>query len=419
MQGSYYDASAHLREDFPRLAGVRQADVCIVGGGYTGLIAALELRLAGFTVTLLEARRIGFGASGRNGGQIATGYSPGMCETADIVGAAAAKQLWDLSVEASAMLRAVIRRHDIDCDLQPGEFYAAIKPRHRDWLHREQEYCERAFGYTQYRWWDTEDFRAQVVSDRFCGALYDEAGGHLHPLNYLLGLGRAAKAAGVEIFEHSEVLNLREGTRPVAETAEGRVTADFVILAGNAYLGNLQAKLAAKFIPVDAYIIATEPLGQMRARAIMNTDACVSDMNYNLDYFRLSADTRLLYGGRDKVIGHRAPREALRANMVATFPGLADVAVDYVWGGKVAITRNLLPDVGRIGANIYYAQGYSGQGVPLSAIVGRLLAEAISGQAARFDVFARIPHKAFPGGTMLRRPLLSLARLYYELRDAL
>ncbi len=419
MHSSYYDASAQARDAFPRLEGDIRTDVCIIGGGYTGLSAALDLRAAGFSVTLLEAARIGHGASGRNGGQIATGYTPGMIETEHLVGREEGRRLWQFSIEASNLLKERIQDYAIDCDLRPGEFYAAIKPRHRDWLLQEQAHCERAYGYEQYRWLDTAAFRGQVASERFCGALYDAAGGHLHPLNYLLGLGRAAAAAGVDIYEGSEARSVVEGDKPVVTTEAGHVTADFVILAGNAYLGDLKPQLAAKFIPVDAYIIATEPLGEARAQALMKTAACVSDMNYNLDYFRMSADNRLLYGGRDKLIGRAAPEEALRGNMLATFPELADVAVDYVWGGKVAITRNLLPDVGRIGSNIYYAQGYSGQGVPLSAIVGRLLAEAVQGQAERFDIFARIPHKRFPGGTALRLPLLSLARLYYEIRDAL
>ncbi len=419
MNISYYEATARPRAGFPPLEGSRRADVCIVGAGYTGLCAALELREAGFSVIILEAERVGYGASGRNGGQIATGYQPGMIETEHLVGRADARRLWDFSEEATRILKDRIRRHDIACDLKPGEFYAAIKPRHRDWLIREKEHCESVYGYDSYDWVETEAFRDIVVSERFKGALYDAAGGHLHAFNYALGLGAAAVAAGVEIYEKSKVLSLSEGAAAVVTTAAGAVTARHVILAGNAYLGDLERTLATKIIPVDAYIIATEPLGEARARRIMKTEACVSDMNYNLDYFRISADHRLLYGGRDRVMGRGAPREAVRGNMLATFPELEDVQIDYVWGGKVAITGNFLPDVGRIGGNIYYAQGYSGQGVPLSAIVGRLLGEVIKGDAGRFDVFARIPHRPFPGGTLLRRPLLSLARLYYEIRDAL
>ncbi len=420
MNLSYYDASAAARAEYPRLKGAQNTDVCIVGAGYTGLCAALDLAEAGFSVVLLEAERIGFGASGRNGGQIATGYSPGMIDTEALVGADDAARLWDLSVEAIRLLKDRIARHNIDCDLKAGELYAAVKPRHRDWLLEEKAHCEKYYGYNQYQWLEPEEMGGFLETERFCGGLLDSSGGHLHPLNYALGLGKAAQDAGVTIYENSRVLEVREGTSPLVTTAEGSVKARYVILAGNAYLADLDHSLAAKIIPVDACIVATEPLGEKRARSLMKTEACVSDTNFNLDYFRMSADHRLLYGGQDKLISKREMAgEAVRENMLVTFPQMEDVKIDYVWGGKVAVTRVMLPDVGRKGRNIYYAHGYSGQGVPLSAIVGRLLAEAIGGDAERFDVFARIPHKPFPGGTALRVPLLSIARLYYELKDAL
>ncbi|MZR31073.1 NAD(P)/FAD-dependent oxidoreductase [Sneathiella litorea] len=420
MNLSYYDASAAARAEYPRLKGAQNTDVCIVGAGYTGLCAALDLAEAGFSVVVLEAERIGFGASGRNGGQIATGYSPGMIDTEALVGADDAARLWDLSVEAIRLLKDRIARHNIDCDLKAGELYAAVKPRHRDWLLEEKAHCEKYYGYNQYQWIEPEEMGGFLETERFCGGLLDSSGGHLHPLNYALGLGKAAQDAGVTIYENSRVLEVREGTSPLVTTAEGSVKARYVILAGNAYLADLDHSLAAKIIPVDACIVATEPLGEKRARSLMKTEACVSDTNFNLDYFRMSADHRLLYGGQDKLISKREMAgAAVRENMLVTFPQMEDVKIDYVWGGKVAVTRVMLPDVGRKGRNIYYAHGYSGQGVPLSAIVGRLLAEAIGGDAERFDVFARIPHKPFPGGTALRVPLLSIARLYYELKDAL
>ncbi|MDF2366505.1 FAD-binding oxidoreductase [Sneathiella sp.] len=420
MNISYYDASALARAGYPRLKGAQTADVCIVGAGYTGLCTALDLAEAGYSVILLEAERIGFGASGRNGGQIATGYPPGMIDTEALVGPEDARRLWDLSAEAIHLMKERIARHGIACDLREGELYAAIKPRHRDWLLEEQEHCEKNYGYHDYKWLEEDELGDYVRSERFCGGLLDSSGGHLHPLNYALGLGKAAQDAGVRIFEDSCVEELTKGKRPVVTTAEGTVTARYVVLAGNAYLADLDHSLAAKIIPVDACIVATEPLGEERAHSLMPADICVSDTNFNLDYFRMSADHRLLYGGQDKLISKRTTAgAALRENMLATFPELEDVKIDYIWGGKVAVTRNLLPDVGRMDGNIYYAQGYSGQGVPLSGIAGRVIAEAIRGDAERFDVFARIPHKAFPGGTALRVPLLSIARLYYELRDAL
>ncbi|WP_373085080.1 NAD(P)/FAD-dependent oxidoreductase [Sneathiella sp.] len=417
---SYYDSSAHPRPDFPALTENIAVDVCVIGGGYTGLSAALELAEKGLRVALLEAEKIGWGASGRNGGQIAAGYSPGMIDTEKIVGRADAARLWEFSVQAAQLLKERISRHRIDCDLKAGELYAATRDSHRQWLLEEQELCQQRYHYTGYRWIEAADLPDYVTTERYSGALMDDNGGHLHPLNYVLGLAAAAREAGVMIYEKTRVLAIERGARPVVSSAAGKVTADFVVLAGNAYLGGLESKLAAKIIPVSTSIIATEPLGVERARALMQTEACVADTDFNLDYFRLSADNRLLYGGRDQA-GSRAGMagDGLRANMLRTFPQLADVRIDFAWDGMVAVTRNRLPDFGRMGKNIYYAQGYSGQGVPLSSIAGKVMAEAICGEAAGFDVFARIPHKSFPGGTRFRVPLLSLAMFYYRLRDLL
>ncbi|MCF8468066.1 MAG: FAD-binding oxidoreductase [Sneathiella sp.] len=420
MTASYYESSANPRTAFPCLTENVKADICVIGAGYTGLCAALELREKGFSVVVLEAEKVGFGASGRNGGQIATGYSPGMIETEEIVGREDAKKLWELSEEASQLLKARISRHGIDCGLKEGELYAATKPGHRRWLLDEQELCERHYHYETYRWVDETELGGLLATERYCGALLDTAGGHLHPLNYALGLAAAAHAAGVMIYEETRALAIAHRGAPVITCGGGTVTAQHVVLAGNAYLGDLDKSLAARIIPVSAFMIATEPLGQERANELIRTEACVADTDFNLDYYRISADHRLLYGGRDYAgRGNSEQKDRLRLNMLKTFPQLADVKIDFAWGGKVAVTRRRLPDIGRAGSNVYYAHGYSGQGVPLSSIAGKVLAEAIAGDAGRFDAFARIPHKPFPGGTALRVPLLSLAMFYYRLRDLL
>jgi gamma-glutamylputrescine oxidase len=417
---SYYQATSNRELKFSALNQDFSVDICIVGGGYTGLLSALELAERGFTVAVLEAETVGWGASGRNGGQIATGYQPGMIETARLVGLDDAAKLWRISVEATEILKSRIARHEIQCDLKEGEIYAATKKSHRLWLQREMAFCQKNFDFTGYEWIEGTDLPNYVGTTRYKAGLLDHQGGHLHPLNYALGLAKAASDNGVKIFERTRVLEVIEGSKAILRCASGSVTASSVVLAGNAYLNGLSRKLEARIIPVSSYVGATEQLSSEQARSVLKTEACVSDTNFNLDYYRMSADRRLLYGGRDYVRGSTVdPKKIIRSNMLRIFPQLADVQIEYAWGGQVAVTRCRLPDIGRMGQNIYYAHGYSGQGLPLSASAGRILAEAISGDMGRLDLFGRIPHKPFPGGAAFRVPLLSLAMKYYQIRDAL
>lgn len=417
---TYYSATANSRPDFPVLSGDISVDICVIGAGYTGLLTALELSEKGYTVAVLEARQVGYGASGRNGGQIATGYQPGMIQTEKIVGKEDAEKLWRFSMEATQLLRDRISRHQIACDLKNGELYTAAKARHVGWLQQEQAHCESKYGFTAYQWVTRDGLANYLQSTRYHGALLDHHGGHLHPLNYALGLAAAAREAGILLFENSPAIEIVPGQLPRVKTDAGQITAESVILAGNAYMEGLSKSLEKRIMPVRTYIIATEPLEPDRARQLMKTDACVSDTNSNLDYFRMSADHRLLYGGRDYVGDPRGDQTALlRRHMLHTFPQLSDLKIDYIWSGKVAVTRHLLPDFGQAGNNLYYVQGYSGQGLPLSAMAAKALAEAVAGNLERFDVFARIPHKAFPGGTRFRVPLLSLVMFYQRLRDLL
>jgi gamma-glutamylputrescine oxidase len=417
---TYYEATANQRPVFPSLSEDIQVDICILGAGYTGLLTALELSEKGYSVAILEAQTVGFGASGRNGGQIATGYQPGMIQTEKVVGKEDAERLWRFSTEATCLLRDRVQHHGITCDLRDGELYTAAKARHVDWLRREQAHCESRYGFSAYEWVSQEKLADYLDSTRYHGALLDREGGHLHPLNYALGLASAVKKANIPVFENSRALEIVPEAQPCVKTAIGQITANSIVLAGNAYLEGLHSRLESRIMPVRTYIMATEPLGEDRARQLMKTDACVSDTNSNLDYFRMSADHRLLYGGRDYVGDPRGDQtELLRRHMLHTFPQLSDLKIDYIWSGKVAVTRHLLPDFGRVGSNIYYVQGYSGQGLPLSAIAAKVMAQAIAGDTERFDVFARIPHKPFPGGTRFRVPLLSLAMFYQRLRDLL
>ncbi|HEX4618750.1 MAG TPA: FAD-binding oxidoreductase [Steroidobacteraceae bacterium] len=420
---SYYAASARAAPVRPGLEGPVDCDVCVVGGGIAGCSAALHLAERGLSVALLEEHRVGWGASGRSGGQALFGVAAGQAKLVRLVGAADARAVWDVSVEGLALLRSLIQRFRIDCDLRDGYLLAAVKPRHEDELRAEVAELRGTYGYTSVRYVPREELRALLATERYLGALYDANSAHLHPLNYTLGLAAAAESFGVRIFEDSRALGFSPAAsaRVRVATAHGEVRARHLVLCGNVYLGATAPALAAKIMGVATYIVATEPLGEARARALIANDAATCDMNWVLDYFRRSADHRLLFGGRVNYSGLRsfdAPA-ATRARMLRVFAQLADVRIDYAWGGEVDITLNRAPHFGRLAPNVFFLQGFSGHGIALTGIAGKLVAEAVAGTAGRFDVFARIPHGSFPGGAALRRPALVLAMLYYRLKDLL
>ena len=414
---SYYEASAHPSPVRAPLGGTVDCDVCVVGGGIAGCSAALHLAERGYRVVLLEQHRIGWGASGRSGGQAMPGVAAGRAKVDRLVGRDAGRAIWDISLEGLNLLRELIARHHIDCDWVDGLMYAALKPRHDHELRQEVAELHEKYDYTSVRYMDRTETRSVLATERYIAALYDSNGGHLHPLNYTLGLAAAAERAGAQIFENSRALSLAPSTK----TSLGTVRAKYTLLCGNAYIGSLVPALHRHIMGVSTYITATEPLAPDRAHELIANDAAVSDMNWILDYFRLSADHRLLFGGRVNYSGlstFDAPG-ATRKRMLRVFPQLADVKTEYYWGGYVDITLNRAPHFGRLGPNVYFLQGFSGQGIALAGIAGKLAAEAIDGTASRFDVFARIPHAGFPGGAAFRRPALVLAMLYYRLRDLL
>jgi gamma-glutamylputrescine oxidase len=419
---SYYAATANPAPERPPLQGAVRADVCVVGGGFTGVSAALELAERGYAVVLLEAARVGWGASGRNGGQASTGFNADMAKLRGWLGADNARLLFDLAEEAKAIIAHRVEKHGIDCDLVWSHFHAANKPRHLHGLKAEAEEWARTYGYEKTQVIERDRLKDWIDSDAYVGGLADHGSGHLHPLNYCLGLARAAEAAGVTIHETSAVARLEtDRARPRCVTDAGAVEADYVLLCGNAYLGGLAPTIRGKVMPVGTYIAATYPLGETRANALLPTNASVCDSNFVLNYYRLSADRRLLFGGRvsySTIMPPNLPR-AMRAKMLQVFPQLDDQTFEYCWGGYVAITAERTPHVGRLGPNVFFAQGFSGHGVALTGVVGRLLAEAVSGQAERFDVMARLPHTTFPGGKLLRTPLLALGMLWYRMRDYL
>jgi len=420
---SYYVASAHPAPERPALEGAVDCDVCVVGAGIAGCSAALHLAERGLSVVLLEEHRVGWGASGRNGGQAIFGVAAGQAKLERLIGADAARAVWEVSVESLALMRQLVARFHIDCDWVDGYLLTAVKPRQQQELHAELAQLRERYGYTSVRYVPREELRAGLATERYLGALYDTNSAHLHPLNYTLGLAAAAESRGVRIFEGTRAQRFccTGGSQVRVQAPRGEVRARFLVLCGNVYLGATAPALAASIMAVATYVIATEPLGEERARQLIANNAAVSDMNWVLDYFRRSADHRLLFGGRVNYSGLRsfdAPG-ATRARMLRVFPQLQEVRIAHAWGGEVDITLNRAPHFGRLAANVYFLQGFSGHGVALTGIAGKLVAEAIAGTAARFDVFARIPHANFPGGAALRRPALVLAMLWYRIRDLL
>jgi gamma-glutamylputrescine oxidase len=403
------------------LRGDVSCDVAVLGGGIAGCSAALHLAKRGYKVALLEARRVGYGASGRSGGQTIFGLAVSQQKLERDVGRADAKRLFDLSNAALELTQSLIREYAIDCDYRANQMHVAVKPRHLEELAQWARELHEDYGYSSVQLLNRDELQDHVRSERYLGGLLDPRSGHLQPLKYTQGVARAAETAGAVLYEESEVLRYDDGREVRLHTAHGSVRCAHLVLCGNAYIGAVAPRLARRILGVGTYIIATEPLGAERARALLPSNAAVADVNWILDYFRRSQDDRLLFGGRVSYSSVQPPRlaESMRRRMVRVFPSLSNVKVTHAWGGYLDITMSRAPDFGRLAPNVYYLQGFSGHGVALAGLAGQLAAEAIAGTAERFDVFARIPHRDFPGGRLLRRPSLMLAMLYYRLRDVL
>ncbi|MEJ1161808.1 NAD(P)/FAD-dependent oxidoreductase [Prosthecomicrobium sp. N25] len=408
--------------DHPRapLAGDVRADVCIVGGGYTGLSAALHLAEAGRKVVVLEANRLGWGASGRNGGQLHSGQRQDVSTLEAWFGRARARALFDLGEEAKRTVKDLIARHAIDCEWQDGLIHAIHKRRYLDVVRREVETLERDYGYAGITLLDRTAAAAAIGTDVYHGAWRDASAGHLHPLNLALGIAAAAERAGAVLHEGTRATRLVDGPVPKVVTPQGTVTADAVVLAGNGYLEGLDRETEAHVMPIHNYILATEPLGARADRLIPGREA-VSDSRFVVHYWRLTRVGRLVFGGGE-TYSRQFPADIkgfVRRHMLAIYPGLADARIDYGWGGTLAVTRSRLPFMRRLRPGLYTSGGYSGQGVGLATFAGKLLAEAIAGDTGRFDVFAGLPARLFPGGRHLRYPSLVLAMSWYALRDRL
>ncbi len=413
---SWYAATATATPDHPPLRGEVRADVCIVGAGYSGLSAALHLRERGYDVVVLEAHRVGWGASGRNGGQLGSGQRLGQGDLEASLGQDKARALWDLAEESKSLAKSLIARHGIACDLRPGIVEAMHRPRFEAEAREEVALLNDRYAYPHVRFVGQDEIRAMIGSEGYHSGILDTDAAHLHPLNYALGLAAAASKAGVRFHEHTRVTRVTTGR---VETVSGAVTAPHILLACNGYLCGLEGSVAAKVMPINNFIVATQPLPD--PAALIRDDVAVGDSRFVINYFRLSRDGRLLFGGGENY-GYRFPKDIaakVRKPMLEVFPQLADTRIDHAWGGTLAITMDRMPHFVRPAPGILSVSGYSGHGVGMATLAGKLASEAIAGQAERFDILATIPRLRFPGGTALRTPLLTLAMLWYGLRDRL
>ncbi|MCB2117799.1 MAG: FAD-binding oxidoreductase [Rhodobacteraceae bacterium] len=416
---SYYAATAAPIDRFAALRGAAQADVCVIGAGFTGLSAALHLAEAGHSVIVLEAHRVGFGASGRNGGQVGSGQRLEQDALERMYGLDTARRLWSFAEESKQLLRDLIVAHDMPCTFKPGIAHACW---HESEVRHSHDYAEklsRDYGYDQVEPLDAEAIAAIIPSGVYKGGDIDRGAGHVHPLNFAIGLARAAVAKGARIHEDSLVTRVIPGPRPVVETETGSVACGHVVLACNGYLGGLDGKVAARVMPINNFVIATEPLGD-RAAKVLAQDVAACDTKFVVNYWRLSDDRRLLFGGGESY-GYRFPDviKTVRAPMLKVYPELADVKIDHAWGGTLAITMNRMPCFLRPAENVLSASGYSGHGVALATFAGKIMAEAIGGQSGRFDVLSGLNLPRFPGGPAMRWPLLVLAMTWFSLRDRL
>jgi len=420
LNDSYYLASAGEYLPNAPLGGDIKADICIIGGGFTGLSAAVACAEAGLEVVLLEAEQAGFGASGRNGGQMIPGFNMAGDDLIRLVGEEVGQKLYRLAISARDRVHARIERHGIDCDLQHGHVHLAAKKRDFAYLEEEVAFSDKMLGVGEAVLVPPDNVAQYVNVSGYHGGVYVPKGGHLHPLKYARGLKRAAQSAGAKIFEGSRAVSVDDGESVIVRTVAGSVTASTVFLACDAETVDLAPKAGRYTMPVLNYIIGTEPLGAGRTRSLIPSNAAVSDSRFVLNYFRLSADNRLLFAGGEKY-SPKPPKDIaafVRPYMLKLFPQLADARIDYAWGGAVGITVNRLPHIGRNG-NILFAHGYSGQGVLLTTLVGELVAELLKGDSHNFDLFDKIPHHAFPGGKLLRSPTYVAGMLYSAMMDRL
>lgn len=417
---SYYAASANDKAIRPQLTGEHHCDVCVVGAGFTGISTALSLAEKGKRVIVVEGSRIGFGASGRNGGQIVNSFNRDIDYIFNKYGDDVGQKMAKMAFSGSELIRHRIEKYNIDCDLKHGNLFAACNKKQFEELKAKKALWE-SHGHNELELLSASSIQDHIGSDRYAGGLLDKKGGHIQPLNLVLGQAKAFEELGGQIFENSEVIRLEQGKPCKVVTKQGTVVADTVVVAGNAYMFGLLPDIEKKAMPCGTQVIATEPLSEEMQKQLLPTDHCVEDCNYLLDYYRLSGDGRLIYGG-GTTYGARDPgkiESIIVPKMLETYPMLKDAKIDFAWTGNFLLTMMRMPQVGKIGDNLYYAQGYSGHGVTNSHLMGEILSDAIDGDMERFNVFASMPQYQFPGGRMLRVPYTAAGAVYYNLRDKL
>nr|WP_311787863.1 FAD-binding oxidoreductase [Fererhizobium litorale] len=415
---SWYAASANDKRVRPSLLEDIEADICIIGAGFTGTSAALELAERGYSVVVLEAMRVGFGASGRNGGQIVNGYSRDLETIARRYGQEKAVKLGAMSLEGGQIIRDRVARYHIACDLVAGGFFAAFTPKQIREMEAHKAHWEK-HGHTGLEMVSKDEVGKYVKSDRYAGGMIDRLGGHIHPLNLVLGEATAVESLGGRIFENSRVTDVEIGPNPVVRTARGSVKARYVLVCGNAYLGKLLPQIGDRMMPVSSQVMTTEPLDPHLIEELLPANYCVEDANYILDYYRRTSDNRLLYGGGIGY-GGQDPKNltaVIRPNMLKTFPQLDKVKIEYAWSGNFALTLSRIPHMGRLSENVYFSHGDSGHGVTTTHLLGKILGEAVAGHAGRFDVWSSLPNFPFPGGKTFRVPLTALGAWWYGMRD--
>ncbi|WP_255827308.1 NAD(P)/FAD-dependent oxidoreductase [Marinomonas rhizomae] len=418
---SYYEATANGLKSRPQLVDDHSADICIIGGGFTGTSAALHLAEAGYKVILLEANEIGWGASGRNGGQICQGYNMGHADLVDKVGKEIADLLWQTSVDSVTMVKDLIAKYQIDCDLTPSVLHVASKARHADDIKKAVEYKRQQLNYDGVDYLDARSVSEKLGTDCYYGGEWYKEGAHIHPLNFVLGLANAAESHGAKLYDNSAVLEYTDGKNPEVITAKGRVKCRYLLFACNGYMGHLNGPAARKIMPINNFIIATEPLPDTVTEHINPERIAVADSKFVVNYYRLSRDGRMLWGGGENYTPS-FPKDIagfVKKHMVATYPELSKYRIDYAWGGTLAITLNRMPQITRQQENIFVAQGYSGHGVALATYAGAIFAKAVQGSLEEVDAFEKLPSRDFPGGTLLRWPGLVAGMLYYSMLDRL
>lgn len=422
---SYYAASLSDAISYPALDQDLTCDVCVIGGGYTGLSTALHLAEQGYEVVVLEAARVGWGASGRNGGQLGTTHRKDQADLENLLGKERALAMWDMAKDSVATAKSIIERYNIACDLTPGILHAAWKKGDVPYMREEVAHMADTYGH-ELKFIEQDEMREMVASDRYHAGTLDMEAAHIHPLNYAQGMARAAAENGAKIFELTRVESVNEGNPAKVRTAHGTVSARNIVFACNGYLGNLERRVNGYIMPINNFMIATEPLPN-RGRDLIRDNVAIADTKFVIDYYRLSADGRLLFGGGENY-SSKFPNDIaafVRKPMLRVFPQLADTKIDYAWGGTLAITLKRMPHFGRLAPNIFYGHGYSGQGINVATLGGKLLSEAIrattegADMAARFDLMSSIKAQKFPGGTLLRYPGLVAGMLFYALQDRL